>query len=89
MQYTQRSTKKELCILYTNAEQLLNKRGELKLLVHNVKADMICTTKVCPKQNIAIQDSEIHIPYYEVAASNLQECSRGCIIYAETGCEYQ
>jgi exonuclease III len=78
-----------LCILYTNVDPLLNKIDELKLLVHDVKPDVICVTEVCPKRNIAILDSEIQISYYEVAAPNLQECGRGCIIYVKTGCENQ
>jgi hypothetical protein len=63
--------------------------GELKLLFHNMKPDVICITEVSPKRNMVIQDSEIQIPYYEAAASKLQECDRGCIIYVKTGCEYQ
>ena len=63
--------------LYTNADQYLNKRNEMKALVEIHQPDIIGITEVKPKQaRFDIQDSEIAIEGYELF-HNLEEKGRG------------
>ena len=56
-----------MCLLYTNADQLLNKKDELELLIEQCNPDVIMITEVIPKaQMLPILIPMISIPGYEL-----------------------
>jgi len=73
---------KELRILYTNADSLLDKLQELKFLLNSLKHAplIIAITEVHNKINSKSLISEHHIPGYELYSTNLEEVSGGTFL---------
>ena len=72
-------------ILYTNADSLHNKLQELKLLISSLEhtPQIIAITEVNNKSNNKAVINEFNIPGYELYITNLEEISRGMIIYVD------
>ena len=75
----------KLFCLYTNADNLMNKRLELEATIDVNNPDVILVTEYAPK-NCTVQtaDSELQIEGYSLF-TNSQKCKRGVLIYARTG----
>ena len=77
-----------------NSDQLSNKLTELKFRANILKADIICTSEVIPKNQKGHLHSEIfEIPGYEMV-HNLQKYGktpniRGCITYVRKGIKFK
>ena len=67
---------------YTNADSLLNKMDELKLLIDDKKPDIIAITESMPKNNANIPINEFNIPGYDSFVN--KNPKRGVIIYANS-----
>ena len=76
---------KELKILYTNADNLLNKRKDLEILIATmeVKPHVIAITEIKPKRiTTKLQIGEYNLKGYEMFCGDLESMSgRGVIIY--------
>ena len=77
-----------LKVLYTNADQFLNKRDDLLLHIAGNEPDIIMITKVLPKvQPSFISDAQLHIPGYNLFTNFKLNCDltgakgRGIVIY--------
>ena len=72
-------------ILYTNADGLINKRQELKVLINSLqdKPDVIAITEIKPKNMLGIiQPSEFNLDGYNVFCRGLcDNDSRGLLVY--------
>ena len=67
--------------MYFNADSLLNKRDELKLLLDEHKPMVVGITEVTPKNyRTEIQQAELSMDGYQ-CLSNLQRAKRGVCIY--------
>ena len=76
-------SKTKLSFIYTNADNILNKRNELLQVVSNEQPDIICITEFLPKHTTGtITESELQIPGY-TSYTNLNdpECHRGVLAY--------
>ena len=79
--------------MYTNADQLVNKRDDLAMHIAGKEPDLILVTEVIPKaQTIPISTALLALPGYtlytnfDLAKSNLgQSGSRGVCIYVKEG----
>ena len=70
-----------LACMYFNADSLLNKRDELKLLLDEHKPMVVGITEVTPKNyRTEIQQAELSMDGYQ-CLSNLQRAKRGVCIY--------
>ena len=68
--------------MYFNADSLLNKRGELKLLLDEHTPMVVGITEVTPKNyRTEIQQVELSMDGYQ-CLSNLQQANRG--VYTHT-----
>jgi len=76
---------KELRILYTNADSLLNILQELKVLLNSLKhaPQIIAIAEVNNKINSKSSLSEFHMPGYELYSTDLEKVSRGILIYVD------
>ena len=75
----------KLKVVYSNADNLMNKRQELEVLIALQNPDIICVTEVVPKNtSLPVQTCELQIQGYELF-TNLTSCSRGVLIYTKTG----
>ena len=85
---------KSLRCLSINTDQLPNKLTELIFRANKLKADIICTSEVIPKNQKGAVISEIYeIPGYEMV-HNLQKYGkipniRGCITYVRKGIKFK
>ena len=67
--------------LYTNADQLLNKRNELLAAIDLYKPDIIGICEVKPKSTrYVIEESELSIDNYDIF-HNLEKHGRGLVLY--------
>ena len=76
---------RRLTFLYTNADNLINKRSELLKIIQIDNADIICVTETLPKNVfIPITKAELQIPGYS-CFENIDEelCQRGVVIYTK------
>ena len=65
MTESERCQRDKFSFLYTNADQFINKRDELGLLIAGNQPDVICITEVIPKaQALPIGPSQLAIPDY-------------------------
>ena len=74
---------KQLNILYTNADSLKNKLGQLELLAVEYKPEIIVITEILPKRSWSqMIELEFKITNYEIF-TNLELCNnvRGIAIY--------
>ena len=75
----------KLDILYTNADGLINKRQELRVLINSLqdKPDVIAITEIKPKNMLGIiQPSEFNLDGYNVFCQGLSDNqSRGLLVY--------
>jgi len=75
----------KLDILYTNADGLINKRQELRVLINSLqdKPDLIAITEIKPKNMLGvIQPSEFNLDGYNVFCQGLDDNdSRGLLVY--------
>ena len=71
--------------MYTNADSLFNKMGELVTLVTEKKYDIIAITEVFPKNyNLDYNDNAWYIPGYTLhTPANKVFTGRGVIIYTK------
>lgn len=71
--------------LYTNADSLVNKIAELRLIVKNSKPKIIAVTETKPKNNrFPIQPVELKIPGFDMFHTPLDsQEGRGCILYVD------
>ena len=84
---------KQLKVLFTNADQLINKRDDLSVKIAGNEPDLIMVTEVIPKaQALPISPALLALPGYNLYASfdlakpNLGESGcRGICIYAKEG----
>lgn len=78
----------KLDILYTNADGLINKRQELRVLINSLKdkPDVIAITEIKPKNVLGtIQPTEFNLDGYNVFCQGLNDNnSRGLLIYVAT-----
>ena len=51
-------------MLYTNADQLINKRDDLQLFIAGDEPDIIITTEILPKAPSIVSDSLLSLPGY-------------------------
>ena len=66
---------------YTNADSLLNKRGEFAAASTHHAPNVICVNEVVPKKaQMKAQESEFQLEGFD-AHTNLPTCKRGVIIY--------
>ena len=72
-----------LSIFYTNADNLLNKHDELKVRIQLRPFDVLVITEMYPKTGSSndISDTELHIDGYCLYRSNIEDHSRGLVIY--------
>ena len=72
-------------ILYTNADSLHNKLQELKILLSSLEhtPQITAINEVNSKSNSKSVISEFNIPGYELYSTNLEEISRGNLIYVD------
>ena len=72
-------------ILYTNADSLHNKLHELKILISTLEhpPQIIAITEVKSKKYNKSVVSEFNIPGYELYSTNLEEVSRGILLYVD------
>ena len=78
---------KQLNILYTNADSLKNKLGQLELLAVEYKPEIIVITEILPKRSWSqMIELEFKITNYEIF-TNLELCNnvRGIAIYVKIG----
>lgn len=77
------TTAEELSVFYTNADNLVNKLDELKVRIQLRSFDVLVITEVYPKTGSSkdISDSELNIDGYRLYRSNVEEHSRGVVIY--------
>ena len=81
---TVQQTLNSLKIMYTNADNLLNKMGELKLRIKDNKYNIIAITEIFPKVNINI---DFDCPEWDLIGFNkftppsLVSTGRGCVLY--------
>ena len=71
--------------LYTNADSLMNKIDELKVLVRDEKPHIIGICEVKPKNcRYSITDAELQLDGYDMFHTNLSHGKhRGCILYID------
>ena len=75
----------KLSVLYTNADNLINKRNNSTATLSCDNPDIICITESLPKNPLlAIQESELQLTGYN-CHSNINEpsCHRGVVIYTK------
>ena len=72
-------------IYYTNADNCLNKRDELVVLVEKLKPDILIITEYYPKnvESTTILQSEIDINGFNFYRSNVNPNNRGVVIYVK------
>lgn len=72
---------------YTNADCLLNKIGELEILINIVKPDVMVITEVFPKSmnSANIDKNEYMIKGFTCFSGSVDENSRGVVIYVREG----
>ena len=68
--------------LYTNADGLFNKLGELKLNIDEKNPDIIAITEVMPKNKDTPTTNELSIPGYDIFIN--KNPKRGVLIYAKS-----
>jgi hypothetical protein len=71
--------------MYTNADSLFNKFGELQTLISKKKYDIIAITEIFHKyQNLDYNDNLWNIPGYTFHYPTQKVfTARGCVIYTE------
>ena len=70
----------KLSVVYMNADNLLNKKAELKSLIVDHPPDIICVVETLPKNfHMPIQAAELAIQGYDMF-SNLSSAKRGVLI---------
>ena len=73
----------KLTIYYTNADNLLNKRNELQLIITSKQPDVLVITEIFPKNILStkISQVELNLEGYYFYGSEVKDNSRGVIIY--------
>lgn len=67
--------------MYTNTDNLMNKRHELEAAISEYTPHIVCITEFAPKNTATpIQESELQITGYDLF-SNIENCKRGVLIY--------
>ena len=81
--YEERDSSDSFSIFYTNADGLMNKRDELRVIIVDGKPDIIVVTEIFPKSvdSTSIQSVEMKIDGYRYLQSNALASSRGVGIY--------
>ena len=71
--------------MYTNADSLFNKLGELQTLISEKKYDIIAITEIFPKnQNLDNNDKLWNMPGYTFHYPTQKVfTARGCVIYTK------
>lgn len=73
-----------LLCMYTNADNLLNKRNELEATLYSHKPDIICITEVAPKHcTTPMSSSELQIQGFDLCFNDVN-FKRGVAIYTST-----
>ena len=67
--------------IYVNADNLMNKREELEVLIAIHSPDIICVSEFLPKNTTTpVQESELNLENYDLCSNN--DCARrGVVIY--------
>ena len=73
----------KLTIYYTNADNLLNKRNELQLIVASKQPDVLVITEIFPKniESTKISQAELNLEGYYFYVNKVKDNSRGVILY--------
>lgn len=83
-------TESKLSVFYTNADNVMNKRDELKIEVQRYNPDIIVVTELFPKtgKSTDIFISEMKIQGYGIVTSNVKVKSRGVCIMVRDSISY-
>ena len=73
----------KLTIYYTNADNLLNKRNELQLIIASKQPDVLVITEIFPKniESTKISQAELNLEGYYFYGNKVKDNSRGVILY--------
>ena len=74
-----------LCGMYTNAENLINKRSELLTIISTDNPDIICITETLPKYtHLPINECKLQVHDYGCFSNTTESsCNRGVVIYVK------
>lgn len=72
--------------MYTNADSLLNKLNELKLLLINLhtKPNVIAITEVKPKNNSNFSLGELNLHGYNLYTNDFELNAKGLLVYVDS-----
>ena len=69
--------------MYTNADNLMNKRSEFEVKIALHSPDIVFISEYAPKNtSVPVQVSELQISGYDLC-SNSENCKRGVVIYTK------